>query len=147
MPTDREWATELMVDIWEVLGPRVYLGIVANQELIRDMILAALAKRDAERDNIANLRSQQPTCARCQERKSTVWVDTGFAGESEPLCGKCVSAEYAKLEKAAQPVELSVEDVFDAITDNSKAMEPSAHMDDCKLIADALNAFLREKRK
>jgi hypothetical protein len=41
-------------------------------------------------------------CARCQERKSTVWVDTGFAGESEPLCGKCVSVEYAKLEKAAQ---------------------------------------------
>lgn len=39
------------------------------------------------------------TCDRCQKEKATIWVDTGFAGEREKLCGECVSIEYAQLEE------------------------------------------------
>jgi len=34
-------------------------------------------------------------CARCQEIKETVFVDTGFSGEKEPLCGQCISIELS----------------------------------------------------
>lgn len=37
-------------------------------------------------------------CARCREQKDTVFVDTGFAGEREPLCGACVSKLVADSE-------------------------------------------------
>ena len=37
-------------------------------------------------------------CARCHEQVDTVLVATGFAGEHEPLCGRCISKEIANLE-------------------------------------------------
>lgn len=35
-------------------------------------------------------------CERCLKSRICVSVETGFAGESEPLCGDCVSAERAQ---------------------------------------------------
>ena len=46
-----------------------------------------------------------PTCARCQQSKPTVSVHTGFAGESELLCGDCVFAEFNELEDKIEALE------------------------------------------
>ena len=39
-----------------------------------------------------------PRCERCRQFAVCVDVDTGFAGESEPLCGPCVSLMIDELE-------------------------------------------------
>ena len=43
-------------------------------------------------------------CERCQRNRLCVEVETGFAGESEPLCGDCISIERAGQEELLQKV-------------------------------------------
>jgi formylmethanofuran dehydrogenase subunit E len=45
------------------------------------------------RDALEEVSDNLVKCARCQEMKETVLVETGFSGEKEPLCGPCVSRE------------------------------------------------------
>jgi hypothetical protein len=47
------------------------------------------------------------SCARCNEMKECLLIDTGFAGEQEPLCARCISAERAESESPAAPPEVS----------------------------------------
>ncbi len=52
-------------------------------------------------------------CARCNEMKECLLIETGFAGEHEPLCAACISEErsVAKVE-ADELLEEIVKDVF-----------------------------------
>lgn len=38
------------------------------------------------------------SCARCNEMKECLLIETGFAGEHEPLCAKCISEERRQAE-------------------------------------------------
>jgi hypothetical protein len=37
-------------------------------------------------------------CINCNKKTDTVWVETGFSGEKEALCGVCISEHLADLE-------------------------------------------------
>jgi hypothetical protein len=43
-------------------------------------------------------------CARCNEMKECLWIETGFAGEHEPLCASCISAERSLAEVSADEI-------------------------------------------
>ena len=47
-------------------------------------------------------------CVRCLKMKNTVLVETGFAGECEPLCGQCISKEFAALAAHDQKVRAEI---------------------------------------
>jgi len=52
-------------------------------------------------------------CARCNEMKECLWIETGFAGEHEPLCASCISAERSLAEVSPAMREMTAEECAD----------------------------------
>jgi membrane protease subunit (stomatin/prohibitin family) len=62
-------------------------------------------------------------CARCNEMKECLLIETGFAGEHEPLCASCISAERSLAEVSADELlEEIVKDVFSLAAANCKCL-------------------------